>query len=120
MSPQPTAVKDESAEKKAAAEAAAKAWNELVARATEGDTPAARQIKRAIRLEKEISAVRQQVNDNREYLRLMDKNEELTEDQATFLDTFYPEKEKGERRLPEDVEATRRAREAARKDGKGK
>lgn len=108
---QPTAKADD----KAAEKAAEKAWAELVKRATAEDSPASRQIKRAMKLEKEISALRKSVNDNRDYLRLMDRNEELTEDQSEFLDTFYPEKEKGERRSAEEVEATRKAREAARK-----
>jgi hypothetical protein len=102
-----------------AAEKAEQEWADLVERATEGDSPASRQIKRALRLEREISTLRKNVNDNRDYLRLMDRNEELTEDQAEFLDTFYPEKEKGSTRDAAEIEATRRAREFARKDGAG-
>lgn len=116
----PTAPKAEDTEakaKKAAEQAALAEWQGLVARATEGDTPGSRQVARAIRLEGEISKVREHINDNRDYLRLMDKNEELNEAQSEFLDTFYPEKEKGERRPTEEVEATRRARAAARKNG---
>lgn len=111
----------ESAEDRAKREAAEKAereWLELVKRATDGDSPATRQIERALRLEREISALRQSVNDNRDYLRLMDRNEELNDDQSEFLDVWYPEKEKGERRPPEEVEATRRAKALARKNGK--
>lgn len=118
MSPQPASAPkvEESAEAKAKREAD-EAWTALVARATEGDTPGARQVARAIRLEQQISKLREQVNDNRDYLRLMDRNEELSEAQAEFADTFYPEKEKGQVRPPEEVEATRRARAAARKNG---
>jgi hypothetical protein len=93
------------------------AWRELVDRATAGDTPADRQIRRAVELEADRAKLMKRISDNREYLRLMDKNDELSEDQADFLDTFYPEKERGERRSKEDIEATRKAREAARKDG---
>lgn len=118
----PQAKTAESAEDKAkreAAEKAAKEWAELVERATKGDTPGARQILRALRLEREISELRQSVNDNRDYLRLMDRNDELSDDQAEFLDVFYPEKEKGQQRPQEEIEATRRARAFARKDGAG-
>lgn len=90
-------------------------WIALVEKATSEDSAASRQIKRAIALERDISKLRKSVNDNRDYLRLMDRNDELNEDQSEFLDTFYPEKEKGERRSPAEVEATRKAREVARK-----
>ena len=102
---------------KAAQEKAEKDWAELVTRATTGDTTGARQVQRAIELEAQISTLREKVNDNRVYLRMMDKNDELNEDQSEFVDTFYPEKEKGERRPAEEVEATRIARAAARKNG---
>lgn len=116
MPPQATAAPQETAEDRAKREAE-EAWKTLVREATKGDTPGSRQVKRAIRLEAQISKLREQVNDNRDYLRLMDRNEELSEAQAEFVDTFYPEKEKGERRPPEEVEATRRARAFARKNG---
>ena len=115
MSPQPAA-KQETAEEKAEREAQ-EHWAEVVKNATDGDSPGARQVRRAISLEKQISDIRERVNDNRTYLRLMDRNEELTEAQAEFVDTFYPEKEKGERRPKAETQATRRAREAARKNG---
>lgn len=100
--------------KQKAAEAEAE-WQALVAEATEGDTAGSRQVERAITLEREMSAARKRVNDNREFLRLMARNDELNEAQVEFVETFYPEKEKGERRAQEDIDATRRAREAARK-----
>jgi len=106
------------AEAEAAAAAAAEqeaAWTALVDRATSGGSSAAKQITRAISLEQERADVMKRIADNRDYLRLMDRNEELDEDQAEFLDTFYPEKERGERRSKEDIEATRKARESARK-----
>lgn len=107
---------EKDAEKAAQAEAA-KQWAELVARATgSSETPAERQVVRAVKLEVQRAELMKKIADNRDYLRLMDRNEELSEDQAEFLDTFYPEKERGERRSKEDIEATRRAREAARKD----
>lgn len=117
---QENAKQGESAEDRAKREAAERAkqeWLQLVEDATKGDTPASRQIRRALRLEQELSKLRQSVNDNRDYLRLMDRNEELDEDQSEFLEVWYPEKEKGERRPPEEVEATRRAKSLARKNG---
>lgn len=111
------APKQETAEEKAEREFA-EHWAEVVKDATAGDSPGARQVQRAIDLERQISALREKVNDNRTYLRLMDRNEELNEAQAEFTDVFYPEKERGERRPTEETQATRRAREAARKNGK--
>jgi hypothetical protein len=96
-------------------DAADRAWTELVDRTTAGDSPAARQIQRAIDLEGDRAKLMKKISDNREYLRLMDRNDELNEDEADFLDTFYPEKERGSRREKSDIEATRKAREAARK-----
>lgn len=101
----------------AAERAAEQEWLELVRRATEGDTPGARQVLRAIELERQISELRQKVNDNRTYLRLMDRNGELTDDQGTFTDVFYAEKERGERRTEEEAAATTRARKLARQNG---
>lgn len=120
--PQAAAVPQQDAKKETAEEKAAREaeeafkvhWAEVVKEATEGDSAGARQVRRAIQLEREISSTREKVNDNRTYLRLMDRNEELTEAQAEFVDVFYPEKEKGERRPKDETVATRRAREAAR------
>lgn len=82
-------------------------------------TPAERQIERAMKLEQERSELQEKIGKNREYLRLMAANDELTADQKKWLDVFYPEKEKGERRSAEEIEATRKAREAARKGTHG-
>lgn len=119
--PQAKTVEKESAEAKAAREAeeAAEAeWLALVDRATEGDSAGARQVRRAIELERQIADLRQRVADNRTYLRLMDRNDELTNDQGTFVDVFYAEKEKGERRTDAEAAATNRARKLARQSGK--
>lgn len=105
--------KQETAEEKAEREFA-EHWAEVVKDATAGDSSGAKQVRRAIELERQISSLREKVNSNRTYLRLMDQNEELSESQAEFCDVFYPEKEKGERRPPSETMATRRAREAAR------
>lgn len=110
----------ESAEDKARREAEEQArarWAELVAKASDGDSPGARQVRRAIELERQVASLREKVNDNRTYLRLMGRNDELTDEQFEFVDVFYPEKEKGERRDAAEVEATRRAREFARSNG---
>lgn len=77
-------------------------------------TPADRQIARAKELERRRGELMELITANRDYLRLMDKNEELTEEQGTWLDVFYPVKEKGEQRSKADVEATRKAKEEAR------
>lgn len=114
--PQAAAAPKTDAEK-AKREAAEKEWAELVAKATSGDTTGSRQVARAIQLEAQVAELREKVNDNRTYLRMMDKNDELTEDQSEFLEVFYPEKEKGERRPDSEVEATRIARALARKNG---
>lgn len=110
--------KPETAEQKAEREFA-EHWAEVVAAATEGDSPGARQVRRAVELERQISSVREKVNDNRTYLRLMDRNEELNEAQAEFVDVFYPDKEKGERKPKEETQATRRAKLAARTKDNG-
>lgn len=78
-------------------------------------TAAERQIARAMKLEKERAELGERISANRDYLRLMDKNDELTEDQGEWLDAFYPVKEKGEQRSKEEIEATRKVKEAARK-----
>lgn len=78
---------------------------------------AERQIARAKSLEKERAELMERIAANRDYLRLMDKNDELTDAQGEWLDTFYPQKEKGEQRSKEDIEATRKVREEARKGG---
>lgn len=116
--PKPEAAKQESAEERAQREFD-EHWADVVAEATEGDSPGARQVRRAIDLEAQISKLREKVNDNRTYLRLMDRNDELSEAQAEFTDVFYAEKERGERKTKEEALATRRARESARK-GNGK
>lgn len=78
-------------------------------------TAAERQIERAKDLERQRAELGEKIAKNRDYLRLMDANEELTEEQGTWLDAFYPVKEKGERRSKEEIERTRKVKEEARK-----
>lgn len=78
-------------------------------------TSAERQIERAKDLERQRFELMKAIGKNREYLRLMDANDELSEDEGAWLDTFYPNKERGEQRSAGEVEATRLAKEAARK-----
>lgn len=78
-------------------------------------TSADKQIVRANALERERADVMKRIASNREYLRLMADNDELTDEQEDWLEAFYPLKEKGERRSEEDIERTRKAKEAARK-----
>lgn len=78
-------------------------------------TAADRQIARAKSLERERAELGERISANRDYLRLMDKNDELTAEQGEWLDAFYPVKEKGEQRSKEEIEATRKVKEEARK-----
>lgn len=80
-------------------------------------TAADRQIIRAKDLERERGDLMDRITKNRDYLRLMDANGELTDDQGAWLDVFYPVKEKGEQRTKAEVEATRKAKEEARSGG---
>lgn len=80
-------------------------------------TAAERQIVRAGDLERERASLMEKIGKNRDYLRLMDANEELTEEEGQWLETFYPTKEREIRRSKEDIEATRQARKEARKGG---
>lgn len=84
-----------------------------VPNAAEG-TGADRQIARAKTLEKQRADLQKLITSNRDLLRLLDANEELTEAQGAWLDKFYPLKEKGERRSKEDIEATRKLKTEAR------
>lgn len=80
-------------------------------------TAAERQIARAKELEAERATLMDKIGKNRDYLRLMEANDELTPEQGVWLETFYPTKERGEKRSKEDIEATRKARQEARKAG---
>lgn len=79
-----------------------------------GESAAERQIARAGALERERSALQDRIGKNRDYLRLMDSNEELSQEQGDWLDAFYPEKEKGNQRGKDEIERTRKVKEAAR------
>lgn len=63
------------------------------------------------KLNEKIVAVRQQ-------LRTLDKLDGLDEKQQEWLDTVFPYKAKGERRDKDEIEATRKAREAIRRNGR--
>lgn len=120
--PQPAAPPAEAPKQTdAAKEAAAQAeqdWLDLVKDATStGHELAQEYVQDAIRLEADRAGVLAKIADVRDMLRKLDNTDKLNEAQAEFLDVFYPEKERGERRSAEDLEATRRAREAARKNG---
>jgi hypothetical protein len=78
-------------------------------------TSAEKQILRAAHLERERASLMKQIASNREYLRLMADNDELSNEQEDWLGDFYPEKEKGQTRTSDEVEATRKAKAAARK-----
>ena len=81
-----------------------------------GDNPmAARQIKHAYQLEHKRGEVAKKINANRELLRLMDETDELSPAQGEWLDVFYALKENGVQRSAEEIEATRKMKEQARK-----
>lgn len=74
-----------------------------------------RQFMRAHALERVRSDVMEGVNSNRTYLRLMEKNGELSDELADWLADYYADKEAGEQRTEEQIAATRKAKEVARK-----
>lgn len=112
MSPQPASPPKDKPEPTPVAPTLAEKYENVPA---DERSAAQRQILRAHNLEKERAELQTKIGKNRDYLRLMDAGEELDTEQAAWLVTFYPEKEKGERRSAEEIEATRKAREAARK-----
>ena len=78
-------------------------------------TMAERQIARAHALERQRKELQDVIAANRDLLRLMAKGGELNAAQQKWLKTFYPEKEKNQRRSEEELEATRQAKLAALK-----
>ena len=79
------------------------------------DTAGSRQVARAEDLERRRAALQEEISANRELLRLLHKGKELTAEQSKWLSEFYPEKERGALRTKEEVERTRKVKEAARK-----
>lgn len=76
-------------------------------------TSAHRQYLRAHQLEAEKQRLQKAIGANREYLRLMDANEELPEELGAWLDDFYGTKSKGEARTADEIKRGREAREVA-------
>lgn len=72
-------------------------------------------IEQAKKLEKERGEIMERIGANRAFLRNLHKMGGLDASQRKFVQTFYPEKEKGSTRSEDEIEATRKAREAARK-----
>ena len=72
-------------------------------------------IEQAKKLENERGKLMERIGANRNFLRNLHKMGALDAEQRRFVTTFYPEKEKGTARSKESVEATRKARESARK-----
>lgn len=115
MSPQPAAAPTPPADEKPVEK---RLHDELLTQ-IEGTDPderdtAEKQVMRALSLEQERGAIMKKIAANRTYLRLMEENEELTDEQADWLDDFYPQKEKGQTRSEDDIERTRKAKAAAR------
>lgn len=72
-------------------------------------------VAQAKELEHTRGVLMEKIGANRLLLRNLRKAGALTEDFERFVEDFYPEKEKGTKRSDQEIEATRRAREAARK-----
>jgi hypothetical protein len=72
------------------------------------------QIERAKQLEADRYEIQQRIAKNREFLRLMAENDVLTDPQLDWLDDFYPQKEKDEKRSKDAIERTRKLKEEAR------
>src|SRR5215472_929919 len=69
-----------------------------------------KQIARAMMLEQQRATLMESIGKNRDYLRLMAANEELSEGEGSqfeWLAAFYPEKEKGQVRSKVEIAATR-------------
>lgn len=115
MSPQPAAPAQQTKPTPEPESATLKLLRAISAKPEDQRSTPERQILRAARLERDRSDLMERIGKNRDYLRLMADNEELSEDQQAWVNTFYPEKEKGERRSEDDITATRKAREEARK-----
>lgn len=82
--------------------------------APKDETSAQRQIRRMGQLEKQRGDLMQLIAANRDYLRLMAQNEELTPAEEDLLDEFYPQKEKGLTRSDDEITRTRKVKAAAR------
>lgn len=106
MSPQPAAAPQ--------TDPFAKLRAEIEAVPEEDRSPGERQFIRANLLEQERTRIMKQISSNREYLRLMDANEELSPELGEWLEDFYPLKERGEQRSEDEIERTRKAKAAAR------
>lgn len=115
MSPQPAAApKPPEAEKVLHADLLKRIADTPAGERTSGE----KQIHRASVLEAERAEVMKRIAANREYLRLMEENEELEDDEADWLADFYPEKEKGQQRSEDEIERTRKVKAAARSNSK--
>lgn len=86
--------------------------------AAAAETMVERQIRRAKELDLALSELRGEIAANREFLRLMDKTRELSDAQGSWLDSFYPQKEKNEQRSKDEIENTRKVKEQGRAEAK--
>lgn len=115
MAPQPAAAPAQTPTEPVEAQVPHAALLKAISDTPEGDRSSAqKQIVRAVLLERERSSTMKKIAANREYLRLMEENEELEDDEADWLDDFYPQKEKGQQRSEDEIERTRKAKAAAR------
>ena len=73
-------------------------------------------IKQAKELEFESALIRQDVDANRQFLRLFAKTGNLTDAQAKWLADFYPLKGRGTSRNDDDVKRTKELKRQAREE----
>jgi hypothetical protein len=72
-------------------------------------------INQAKGLERDRGKLLERIGANRSLLRQLHKVGALNAEEKKFVTTFYPDKERGSTRSEDEVEATRKTREAARK-----
>lgn len=76
------------------------------------------QFLRAVELERTKAGLQKQITANRNFLRMMDVSEALSDDLSEWLEVFYPTKEKDAKRDKDEVTVTRKNHEAAAKTRK--
>lgn len=113
--PQPSKQDQAKAEAEANVEQADAAAGVDPAEVEGSDPSVAEAIREARSLERQRGELLGRIADNRDFLRLMDRREKLTEEQGEWLDAFYPLKEKDSQRTAEEIKRTKELRAAARK-----
>lgn len=78
-----------------------------------GNPMVVEEINAAVALLKQQRDIQKQIGENRDTLRLLDKREKLSEPQGEWLDSFYTQKAKGERKTAEETAKTKAVRAIA-------